>query len=157
MGSVGIGIHLALLSGIAIASGPLLGLLSDRLGRNRVIFMILMIKTTLAVLLALVGKGIVLTILVGFLGAFLFALNPLVQAGALDIAEGKRLEGSMVGLLWGNNAAFSGAAPLLLGFLITSSGYGILFWYIAGMNLIAGLMAFSLLIFLPRTQRVASS
>ncbi|MBI2328159.1 MAG: MFS transporter [Chloroflexi bacterium] len=157
MGSVGIGIHLALLSGIAIASGPLLGLLSDRLGRNRVIFMILMIKTTLAVLLALVGKGIVLTILVGFLGAFLFALNPLVQAGALDIAEGKRLEGSMVGLLWGNNAAFSGAAPLLLGFLITSSGYGILFWYIAGMNLIAALMAFSLLIFLPRTQRVASS
>ncbi len=150
MGSVGIGLHLALLSGVAIGTGPLLGLLSDRLGRNRVIFMILVAKMTIATLMALVGGGILLTILVGFMGAFLFSLNPLVQAGALDIAEGKKLEGTMVGLLWGNNAAFSGLAPLLIGFLITALGYGILFWYVAGMNFIAGLMAFSLLIVLPR-------
>jgi len=155
MGSVGIGMHLGLLSAGAIVSGPVLGILSDKLGRNRVIFIILMAKVTLALLLALVGKGLLLTILVGGMGFFLFALNALVQARALDIAEGKRLEGSMVGLLWGNNAAFSGMSPLLIGFLITSLGYGILFWYVAAMNLIAGLVALRLLLIRPEPRQQA--
>ena len=145
MGSLGIGLHLGLLSGIGIASVPVIGILSDRLGRNRIIMIVLMVQATVAVLLAVVGSGIMLTILVTFMGAFLFALSPLVQAGALDIAEGKRLEGSMIGLLWGSNAAFNGISPLLVGFLITSLGYGVLFWYIAVVKFVAGLLAISLL------------
>ncbi|MBI2980067.1 MAG: MFS transporter [Chloroflexi bacterium] len=152
MGSLGIGLHLGLLSGVGIASAPLLGILSDRLGRKRVIFFMLVIKVTLATLMALVGSGVLLTILVGLLGAFLFALNPLVQAAALDFAEGKKLEGSMIGLLWGSNAAFSGIAPVLIGFLITSLGYGILFWYVAAMNTLAALTSIVLLLAHPKTQ-----
>jgi MFS family permease len=109
-------------------------------------------KVIIATLMALTGSGILLTILVGLMGAFLFALNPLVQAGALDIAEGKKLEGTMIGLLWGNNAIFSGMAPVLVGFLITSMGYGILFWYIAAMSSVAGVFAIILLFVTPRTQ-----
>ncbi len=156
MGSLGIGVHVGLLSGVGIVSVPVIGVLSDRLGRNRVIFMVLMVQAIIAVLMALVGSGIILTILVGFMGAFLFALNPLVQAGALDLAEGKRLEGSMIGLLWGSNAAFSGVSPVLAGFLITSTslGYGILFWYIAAVKVVAGLLAITLLFSATRTQRV---
>lgn len=145
MGSLGIGLHLGLLSGVGIASVPVIGILSDRLGRNRIIMIVLMVQATVAVLLAMVGSGIMLTILVTFMGAFLFALSPLVQAGALDIAEGKRLESSMIGLLWGSNAAFSGISPLLVGFLVTSLGYGVLFWYIAAVKFVAGLLAISLL------------
>ena len=96
-----------------------------------------------------------LTILVGFMGAFLFALNPLVQAGALDLAEGKNLEGSMIGLLWGNNAAFGGLSPVLVGFLITSLGYGVLFWYIAAMSAVAGIFALFLLFTRGQPQTVA--
>ncbi len=145
MGSLGIGMHLGLLSSVGIASVPVIGILSDRLGRSRVILMVLMAQAAIAILMAIVGSGIILTILVGFMGAFLFALNPIVQAGALDIVEGKRLESSMIGLLWGNNAAFSGVSPILVGFLITSLGYGALFWYIAVVKFIAGLLAISLL------------
>ncbi len=154
MGSLGIGVHQALLSGVGIVSVPAIGILSDRFGRNRVIFMVLMVQAAIAILMALVGSGIILTILVGFMGAFLFALNPLVQAGALDIAEGKRLEGSMIGLLWGNNAAFSGISPVLVGLLITSLGYGVLFWYIGAVEVVAVLLAISLLLLTTRTQRV---
>jgi len=151
MGSLGIGVHVGLLSGVGIVSVPVIGILSDRFGRNRVIFMVLMVQAIIAILMALVGSGIMLTILVGFMGAFLFALNPLVQAGALDIAEGKRLEGSMIGLLWGSNAAFSGVSPVLAGFLITSLGYGVLFWYIAAVKVVAGLLAITLLLSTTRT------
>lgn len=86
------------------------------------------------------------------MGAFLFSLNPLVQAGALDIAEGKKLEGTMIGLLWGNNALFSGLAPVLVGFMVGSTGYGILFWYIAAMNVIAEVFAIALLLAKARKQ-----
>ena len=108
--------------------------------------MVLMVQAGIAILMALAGSGIILTILVGFMGAFLFAMNPLVQAGALDVAEGKRLEGSMIGLLWGSNAAFNGVSPVLAGFLITSLGYGVLFWYIAVVKVVAGPAAIALLL-----------
>jgi len=155
MGSLGIGMHLGLLSSVGIASGPLLGILSDRVGRKGVIFIVLMAQVIIATLMALVGGGLMLTILVGFMGAFLFALNPLVQAGALDLAEGKNLEGSMIGLLWGNNAAFGGLSPVLVGFLITSLGYGVLFWYIAAMSAVAGIFALFLLFTRGQPQIVA--
>ena len=153
MNSLAIGMHLGLLSIVGMASGPLIGIMSDKLGRKWVIFMVMVAKVILALLLALFGKGILLTILVGIMGAFLFAINPLVQAGALDIAEGKRLEGSMIGLLWGNNAAFNGISPVLVGFLISSLGFGILFWYIAAMNTVASLMALAFLLSGTRPQQ----
>ncbi len=153
MGSLGIGVHLGLLSGIGIASVPAIGILSDKLGRNRVILMVLIAQATIATLMALAGSGVLLTILVALMGAFLFALNPLVQAGSLDITEGKRLEGTMIGLLWGTNALFNGVSPLLVGFLITSLGYGILFWYVAGVKVIAGLLAVHLLLSATRSRR----
>ncbi len=146
MGSLGIGLHLGLLSGVGIASGPVFGILSDRIGRIRVIFIILVAKATLAALMAVVGSGTLFTVLVGLMGAFLFAVNPLVQAGALDIAAGKRLEGSMIGLLWGNNAVFGGISPVLVGFLVASFGYGVLFWFIAAMEALAGITALILML-----------
>ncbi len=146
MGSLGIGMHLALLSGVGIASIPVIGILSDKLGRNRVILIVLVAQAIIAFLMALTGSGILLTILVGIMGALLFAIGPLVQAGALVIAEGKKLEGSMIGLLWGSNAAFNGVSPVIVGFLITSLGYSVLFWYIAAAKAIAGLFSLSLLL-----------
>ena len=151
MGSLGIGMHLGLLSGVGIASTPAIGILSDRLGRNRVILMVLIANATIALFMALVGSGIMLTILVGFMGTCLFALNPLVQARTLDIAEGKRLEGSMIGLIWGNNAIFNGVSPVLVGWLITLLGYDTLFWYVASVNFIAALFAIRLLTSVTRT------
>ncbi len=156
LGSLAIGFHVGLLSSVGIASGPLLGILSDRLGRKKVIFIVLMAKAIIATSMAIVGGGLGLTILIGLMGAFMFALNPLVQAGALDIAEGKRLEGSMIGLLWGNNALFGGVSPTLVGFLVSSVGYGVLFWYVAGMSSIAGIFALFLLFTKREGQTTAS-
>jgi hypothetical protein len=84
--------------------------------------------------------------------AFRYAVSNLTQAVSLDIAEGKGLEGSMIGLLWGNNATFGALSPLLLGVLITAfaateNEYQMLFSCALIMNLVATVAAF----FLPNT------
>lgn len=144
MGSVGIGAHIALLTGVGIVTGPMVGLLSDRIGRRPVIIGVLIAKTVFATMLALTGSGVWFTVSVGLMGAVMFGVNSLIQAAALDVADGQQMEGSMIGLLWGSNALFTGAAPLLVGLLIDAYGYGTFFWYVALMNLCAVLTALAL-------------
>lgn len=144
MGSFGIGFHVALLTFMGIVSGPLIGALSDRFTRKPMIVMMLAGKAIVALLMAFVGGGLMLTVSVGLMGMFMFAGHALIDAGALDLGEGRRLEGSLVGLLWGNNALFLGFAPLIVGLLMTSFGYSTLFWYMAVMNGLGSLVALML-------------
>lgn len=144
MGSVGIGLHIALLTGLGVVAGPFFGSLSDRTGRKPVIVGVLAGKAAIATLMALTAEGLAFTVLVGLMGTVMFGVNSLIQAGALDIADGRDLEGSMIGLLWGSNAIFVGASPLILGFLIEGVGYGVMFWYVAAVNVVATLVALAL-------------
>ena len=68
------------------------------------------------------ADGIMFSILLVLMGTTMFSVIALIQTAAMDIAEGQQLEGSMVGLLWGNNALFGAASPLLLGWLIQIYG-----------------------------------
>ncbi|QBI21065.1 MFS transporter [Egibacter rhizosphaerae] len=149
MGSVGIGVHTALLTGFGIVAGPLTGMLSDRVGRKPVIAGVLAAKSLIAVGMALAGSGVLLSLLVALMGTVMFGANSLIQAGALDVADGHDLEGSMIGLLWGVNALFAGLSPLVLGVLVQGIGFAVLFWYVAAVNALATVMA----LMLPRLER----
>ncbi len=144
MGSFGIGLHMALLTSMGLATGPFVGALSDRFTRKPIIVMVLAGKAVVAALMAFVGGGLMLTVFVGLMGVFMFGGHALIDAGALDLGEGRRLEGSLVGILWGNNALFLGFAPVIVGLLMTSFGYSTLFWYMAIMNGLGSLVALML-------------
>ena len=134
MGTAGIGFHLFLLTAVGTATNPAFGYLSDRIGRMPVIIMVLAAKVGVAVLLALSGTGLILTLLIAVMGAFNFVVNPLVQTWALDIAHGRRLEGTTLGVLDGANFIFMGAGPFLTGVVVEAWGFESLFWYIAAMS-----------------------
>ena len=155
MGPVGLGFHVALLTAVGIATGPAFGFLSDRIGRVPIVLIVLAGKATVAALMAIAGSGVLLTVLVGAMGAFMFGINPLVQAWALDIAHGRRLEGTMLGVLSGSNLIFRGAAPLLVGSVVAALGFGALFWYVAAMNAFALLMVALLVRVLGRGSTLA--
>ena len=76
----------------------------------------------------------------------------LAQAASLDLAEGRQLEGSMIGLLWGNNALFGAFSPLLLGIIIAQfsppglDDYRLIFPYATVLALLATVAA----LFLPQ-------
>ena len=145
----------AIMSAMAIVVPPLLAIVADRTGRKPVMLVTLIASSIFLAALWWVGDlGWQFTALIAVFGAFRFAVSNLTQAVSLDIAEGKRLEGSMIGLLWGNNATFGALSPLLLGVLITAfaateNEYQMLFSYALIMNLVATVAAF----FLPNTGR----
>jgi len=149
LGSVGVSAHIALVTAVGIVAGPYIGSLSDRIGRRPVIVAVLGLKATFAALLALVAYGPWFTLLVALLGAVLFGANSLLQVAALDIGDGQRLEGSLVGLMWGVNAVSGGSAPLLMGVLVTALGFGVIFWFVALANAAAMLAALALRLVRP--------
>lgn len=141
MGSVMIGVHVALLTGFGIVAGPLIGGLSDRIGRQPVIAVVMGCKALFAAGMALAGSGVLFMVAVALLGAVMFGVNSLIQAAALDLAHGRQLEGSMLGVLFGFNAVFTGISPLIVGFMVAAVGYGTIFWYVAAVNLCGTLAA----------------
>ena len=141
---VTVGFHVSLLTGLGIVSGPLLGALSDWAGRKWVVLGVMGVSALLAAAMGLVGQGVGLTVLVGLMGSVLYAANPILQAAAMDIADGLRLEGSMIGLMWGNNALFGAISPLILGLLAQSFGLGVVFWYALVLYLAGALLTVTL-------------
>ena len=139
--------HLVVFSVLGIFVPPLLGALADRIGRKPVMIWVLVgSMVPLGLLSAFPTLGLGFTLLIGLLGMFRFAVANLTQAGALDLAEGRRLEGSMVGLLWGNNALFGSLSPVVAGFFVDqftgTNAFAVIFPYAAAMNLLALVAAF---------------
>jgi len=156
MDSLGIGLHVALLTGAGVATAPLFGMLSDRIGRAPVVVLVLAGQTSIAVLMALMGEGIMFTVLVALMGAFLHTVAPIVQAWGLDVAHGRNLEGTVMGTLYAGNFLLRGLAPLILGGVIASLGFSVLFWYVAIVNAVAFLLVTASLPFLLRTSRAVA-
>ena len=141
-----VGVHFGLLTALAIVTGPFYGRTSDRIGRKPVIVAIMAVSTVLVVLIALAGGGAKFTILVILLGSVMFSVSSLVQAGAMDVAHGLNLEGSLMGLYWGVNALFGGASPVILGAILgwLNNDYTIIFWYAAVFYAAGALLALAL-------------
>jgi MFS family permease len=110
---------------MAIIFPPFIGMVADIVGRKPIMIIGLIGASAVTfVLMFFTELGFVFTGLLAVLGAFRFAFANIAQAASLDIAEGKRLEGSMIGLLWGNNATWGALSPAILGGIIAIWGTG---------------------------------
>ena len=55
-----------------------------------------------------------ITLFVAIYGLLNFSVNNLTQAAAADIAAGRRLESSFLGMMWGNNTLFGALAAVVI-------------------------------------------
>jgi sugar phosphate permease len=83
----------------------------------------------------------------------MFGVNTLIQAWALDLADGRNLEGTMMGTMYGVNMIFQGFAPLIVGVIVAGFGFDSLFIYVASMNGLGLLLIVSLFPVLMRRKR----
>ena len=126
-----VGVDMALYIGLGIIFGPILGLISDRVGRKPVIIPGLLISAGLAVLVVMAGENqLYLALLFAAMGPFSHTLSQLLQASVLDIT-GRGTEATAMGLVMGIQGLVLAGSPLGVGLMIDHLGIHTLFYYAA--------------------------
>ena len=129
MGHIEAGFYLGLLSGMGIVSAPILGALSDKIGRKAILVPGFVVAAILSMLVVGSGDGFLLAVVFVGLGLFSFALHQIIQASVLDVV-GRGTEATAIGLLFGLNGVFAAGSPFLAKVIIDHfGGYGSIFYY----------------------------
>lgn len=143
-----VALYLSMGQVVGIGAQPLMGFLSDRVGRKMVLLPALLFLGLLYMALALVEPGpqLILTILA--MGAFTYSLHSLFMATAIDIG-GEELQSTMVSVIY--SAGFLGTiSSIFAGIIVDSFGSGGAFLYSGAVVLMSG--AIFGLMKLPRTR-----
>jgi MFS family permease len=130
LSSRSIGFHFGLLWAVGIVASPLMGHLSDRLGRKPVLVPALLCSSVLTVILALYGKGIMFTAIIFILGIFLRSDYALLSAAILDIV-GQKVATTMLGILSFLRFIMAAISPLIAGYLYQTFGMQATLFFVA--------------------------
>ena len=116
-----VGIFISMAQVVGIASQPIMGQLTDRIGYKRVLVPALACLSVLLLLVPAANGKLQLAIVVVLLGTFLFSLHAILIAAATEIA-GESMQSTTVSLIYA--ASFVGAlSPTLAGLL--GDAYGL--------------------------------
>jgi MFS family permease len=112
-----------MLHAVGTVSQPVLGLLSDRIGRKAVLVPSFAILAGLYLLLALTPSGWPLAALVLAIGIFFYTLTNVTGAAVFD-AAGRNVQASAMGLASLVTQVIVLPAPVLAGWMVQRWGYG---------------------------------
>ena len=128
-----VGVHLGLLTLLGILAGPLMGAVSDRIGRRPVILFGLTTMSALTFAFLWADSGFALTINLALLGIVLFSVNSIMMAAAMESVAGGS-EGSAVAMLFTGGAIVGAISPVVAGAINTA-------WDFHGVVVYAGCIA----------------
>jgi len=128
-----VGLHVALITMAGIISTPIMGNVSDRVGRRPVIAFAMTAMTILIFLFLLFDSGWSMTALIAVLGLFFFSVMPIINAAAMDMID-KGSEGSGTALMFTGGAVIGSLTPIAAGFINQSNGF-------QGVVIFAGIIA----------------
>lgn len=126
-----------------IVASPIAGALSDRIGRRPVVMAGTGATTAVIAALTFLGGGPLYVAGVALLGFTLYAVRPVVHSWMMDLTP-PELGGSATSLMFGTQAALSTAVPVLGGMVAGLWGLGAVFYMLAGIMLVANLVATAL-------------
>ena len=146
--AIKVALYLSMAQVVGIGAQPVMGFLSDRLGRKFVLVPAIAILGALFIVLRFADPGVQLVLTVLAMGAFLYSLHTIFIAAAMDVAGGE-VQSTVVSLIYG--ASFLGtASPIVAGIIADRSGdTRNTFLYGAALVLLAAVIM--LMLKLPRT------
>ncbi len=118
-----LGVYITLLHGMGILSQPILGPLSDKIGRKAVLVPSFIALGILYILLNIAPPGYLLAAVVTGIGLFFYTLTNITTATIMDIAD-KQVQASSMGLTGIITQVFVLPAPIIAGRLSDIYGYG---------------------------------
>lgn len=124
-------------------AGPVAGTLSDRVGRQPVVFAGVTATTVVVLALTLVSSAWAFVALVAGLGFALFSVRPVIHSWAMDLAP-RGMQGSAVSLLFATQSGFSALVPAAGGLIADRWGLAAVFYVFAGAMVIANLLVYLL-------------
>ena len=137
---VWIGLYLSILTFSSTFPEPLIGWLSDHIGRSAILMISLTMSGLAVVAITLVPPGLPLMISVGLLGFFHYSLRPIIFAYALDVTP-PEIGATTISYVFAWNQTFSAISPLVGGFLADAFGIRYAMYFIAALTLIAALIS----------------
>ena len=137
----------ALVVAVGIIASPIMGYLSDRLGRKIVLVPGMIFLAVVTLLMALYGNNLaIMAVLLAALGLFLYSDQPILTAAAMDIVR-EGTAATTLGLLSTSRFILSAISPGIAAWLYEISPDN-LFYYTAGLYVAAAILL--LLVRLPR-------
>jgi sugar phosphate permease len=125
-----LGVYLALLYAMGIVSQPVVGALSDRIGRKMVLIPSFASMALLYMAIVVVPGGVPLALVIGALGMFFYAILNMTQTAIMDVAP-EGVQASTMGVMGLFGLPFTLGSPVLAGYLVTEFGIKSAFWYAA--------------------------
>jgi FSR family fosmidomycin resistance protein-like MFS transporter len=135
-----VGFHLGLLTLLGILSGPVMGAISDRIGRRAVILSGLIATSALMYAFLWADEGPALTVTLALLGTVLFSVNSIMTAAAMDAVE-RGTEGSAVAMLFTGGAVVGAVSPVIAGWVNGNWGFSGVILYAATIVAVASVIA----------------
>ncbi len=137
------GVHFGLLVAVGIISTPIMGYLSDKIGRKKILVPGMIFLSIIVLLMSFYGDGVTLIILLALLGIFFYSDQPILTASALDIV-GEGVATTTLGTLSFARFILSALSPLIAGFLYDSFSMNYVFYYVAFLMIIGAIALYFL-------------
>jgi sugar phosphate permease len=136
-----VGIGMFVMQAAGFVASPISGYLSDKMGRRKIIMASMAMTAVVLLFMIFAGKSFTFIVFIAFLGFFLYAIRPVLQAWLLETTP-KNMGGTSIGVLFGVQALGSAISPLIGG--VIADAYGILaaFYFLAVTIIIANLFIF---------------
>ncbi len=131
MNSAGVGFHVGLLTALGVFAGPVYGYFSDRIGRRAPIVAASVVIFAAMTLMGVVQSGIFFTLALAAVGIFLWSVQDIINATAMDAAPPGK-EGTVVGFMF--TSSFVGAiiAPGLEALAVTLFDSRLAMFFLSG-------------------------
>ena len=131
-----LGLYLSLLYVRGIVSQPVMGLVSDRIGRKAVLVPSFAIMAVLYLAIAYSGGGVLLALVITALGAFFYSILNVTQTAVMDVAD-DNVQASTMGAMGFTSLPFMLGSPFLAGYLVDRYGIESAFVYAAAAGALA--------------------